>query len=388
MIGWSWNGARWWKFDFHTHTPASDDYGKGPHQAGLRQRTPVEWLLDYMRAGIDCVAVTDHNSGAWIDPLKRALAQLESERPEGFRLIRLFPGVEISVNGGVHVLAIFDGGRTTSDVDSLLGAVGFNGVKGTSDTVTTKSFSEVALAVQQAGGIAVPAHADGENGLFKLQGTTFAQALDCRAVFAIEVVDLSSGKPPLYQDRNLRWTEVLGSDSHHPTGQSEQRYPGSHFTWVKMGTPSIEGLRLALLDGSLSVGRSDRVSEDPNSYAPLVIEAVGVTQARYMGRSRTFELELNPWLNAIIGGRGTGKSTLIEFLRVALCAARRSCPRPCIGIGRSTRRSTRTGTMRGYSLNPRRSPSRIARIEPGFGSSGVSVGTPCRSRYRMRTVNG
>ena len=29
-------------------------------------------------------------------------------------------------------------------------------------------------------------------------------------------------------------------------------------------------------------------------------------------------MELNPWLNAIIGGRGTGKSTLIEFLRLGL----------------------------------------------------------------------
>ena len=27
---WKWPGARWWKFDFHTHTPASMDYGKGP----------------------------------------------------------------------------------------------------------------------------------------------------------------------------------------------------------------------------------------------------------------------------------------------------------------------------------------------------------------------
>lgn len=46
---WDWNGARWWKFDFHTHTPASDDYGKGPQQAQLKLRTPKEWLLDHGR---------------------------------------------------------------------------------------------------------------------------------------------------------------------------------------------------------------------------------------------------------------------------------------------------------------------------------------------------
>ena len=32
-------GARWWKFDFHSHTPASLDYGKGPNQAQLKQIT-------------------------------------------------------------------------------------------------------------------------------------------------------------------------------------------------------------------------------------------------------------------------------------------------------------------------------------------------------------
>jgi len=316
---WPYPGSRWWKFDFHTHTPASEDYGKGPQQAQLKQRTPKEWLLDFMKAGIDCIAITDHNSGAWIDPLKSALQELESEKPEGFHPIYLFPGVEISVNGGVHLLAILDPSCTTSDVDSLLGAVGFNGTKGRSDYVTTKSFTEVVEAIKRIGGIAIPAHVDGPNGLFtEFHGTTLTQALECSTVAAMEVVDPSSQKPQVYQDKGLRWTEVLGSDAHHPVGNTGQRFPGSHFTWVKMGTPSLEGLRLALLDGPLSVRRSDQQSEDPNRHADFVIEAIEVSEARYMGRSSTFKVELNPWLNAIIGGRGTGKSTLVEFLRIAL----------------------------------------------------------------------
>ena len=70
---WPYGGARWWKFDPHTHTPASQDYGKGPDQASEKGVAPRDWLLGFMRAGIDCVAVTDHNSGQWIDPLKEAL---------------------------------------------------------------------------------------------------------------------------------------------------------------------------------------------------------------------------------------------------------------------------------------------------------------------------
>ena len=103
-----WPGARWWKVDFQAHTPASIDYGKGLRQAELRKRKPEDWALDYMRSGIDCVVVADHHSGAWVNPLKEALAELEAANHPEYRPLHLFPGVEVSVNGGVHVLAIFD----------------------------------------------------------------------------------------------------------------------------------------------------------------------------------------------------------------------------------------------------------------------------------------
>ena len=319
MSSMDWNGSRWWKFDFHTHTAASEDYGgRGSQQAELKQRSPNEWLLDYMRAEIDCVAITDHNSGAWVDDLKQALADLEAEQPEDFRPLHLFPGVEISVNGGIHVLAILGCDKATSDIDSLLGAVGYSGTKGASDGVTSKSFSEVVSEIAQAGGIAIPAHVDGVNGLWGLQGTTLAQALECNSLFAIEVVDTAFAKPQAYVNKKLCWTEVLGSDSHHPSGNSGRRYPGSHFTWVKMGSPSLEGLHLALLDGALSILRSDEAVGDPNQHAPLILESIEVSNAKYMGRGQPFCVALNPWLNVIIGGRGTGKSSLVEFLRLTL----------------------------------------------------------------------
>lgn len=319
MTQWNWNGAKWWKIDFHTHTPASDDYGKRRHQDQLKERSPREWLLDYMRAEIDCVAVTDHNSGAWVDTLKTELATLELDPPPGFRPLRLFPGVEISVQGGVHLLAIFDVVVTAADIDSLLGAVGFSGTKGASDDVTSKSLAEVAAEIERAGGIAIPAHVDRPNGLFdRLKGSTLRQALSCDHVLALEVVDTDSVPPAVYSETQRGLTEILGSDSHHPSGNAGQRYPGSHFTWIKMGSPNLEGLRLALLDGESSVRRSDQETDDPNRTPASVMEAIEVSNARYMGRAQPFTLRWNPWLNAIVGGRGTGKSTVVELLRLVL----------------------------------------------------------------------
>ena len=43
-----------------------------------------------------------------------------------------------------------------------------------------------------------------------------------------------------------------------------------------------------------------------------------VENAKYLGRGKSFTCQLNPWLNTIIGGRGSGKSTSLEFLRIAL----------------------------------------------------------------------
>ncbi len=314
-----WIGSRWWKFDFHSHTPASDDYGKGPDQTQHKQISHKEWLLNYMRAEVDCVAVTDHNSGAWIDPLKHALRELSTEGHPDYRSLHLFPGVEITVQGNIHILAIFSCDKSTSDIDSLLGAVGYRATKGKSDGCSECSTVEVIDKITRSGGLAIPAHVDQANGLFMVcSGNTLEQVLGHKGVFAMEMTDLSQAKPQIYINKKLKWTEVLGTDSHHPTGAARQRYPGSHFTWVKMSEPSFDGLRLALIDGALSLKRSDLFTGNPNTHGQLSIESLVVYDAKYLGRSQSFSCQLNPWLNTIIGGRGTGKSTALEFLRIAL----------------------------------------------------------------------
>ncbi len=314
-------GSRWWRFDFHTHTPASADYGKGPDQARLGTITAEDWLLGFMRAEIDCVAITDHNTGAWIDRLKAAYESLRQSAHPGFRDLTLFPGVEITANGGVHVLAIFDPSKASADVEALRGAVKYRGAPGQSASAADLSVIQVLEEIHGAGALAVLAHVDGPSGAFKvLSGNTLDPLLRRAEVFAMEVCDRSPTLPQLYTEKKLAWAQVLGSDAHHPGGAPGSRYPGSHFTWVKMGTPTLEGLRLALLDGSpLSILRSDATTDNPNErVADHRICGITVTEAQYTGRGSAFQASLSPWLTAIIGGRGTGKSTVIELLRLAL----------------------------------------------------------------------
>ncbi len=329
-------GSRWWKFDFHTHTPASEDFGKGAEQAKLKMIAPEDWLLSFMRAGIDCVAVTDHNSGEWIDRLRTALAALQATPHPEFRPLYLFPGVEITANGGVHVLAVFAPSAQNTDVAKLLGAVGCAAKNGANDVAASSSSVQVIGEIARLGAIPIVAHVDGHNGLFErrtvtsngvdtkefcMSGNTLGPLLDSTHLFAMEVCDPSAPMPPLYEQKRLNWARVLGSDAHHLAGVEGKRYPGSHFTWIKMGSPSLEGLRLALLDGNdFSIRRSDDhpVGVDPNKTPENWIESIEVREARFMGRGTPETFAFSPWLNALVGGRGTGKSTAVHFARAAL----------------------------------------------------------------------
>ncbi|TXT36825.1 MAG: PHP domain protein [Comamonadaceae bacterium] len=334
---WPYPGARWWKFDFHTHTPASKDTKAWQQSIGTPDAlTPEKWLLKYMAAGIDCVAVTDHNSGAWVDQLKTAYAAMKNQPPAGFRELHLYPGVEISVHGGFHLLAIFGTEANSSDIDTLLGQVDYDGTKGDSDGVTRKGAGDVVQAVLNAGGLPIPAHVDDKKGLLQLKSDggaqtvldhhSLMQVLNHPGVFAMEVVNPAANKPVAYTQTKLKWSEVIGSDCHSFQGVAT---PGSRYTWIKMAQPSLEGLRLALLDGQ---GISVRRSDDLGTFSPFdkpehFIENIEVTDAHFMGRgNKPTELSLNPCFNAIVGGRGTGKSTLVHALRLAYRRERELAP--------------------------------------------------------------
>ncbi len=312
MTQWQFPGARWWKFDFHTHTPASDDFMQGRNQQDKAKVTPEYWLQKFMQKGIECVAITDHNSGGWIDTLQQKLHELASaeNKPDWYRPLYLFPGVEISADD-VHILAIFGQDKNKSDIDLLLGAVGYRGADGKSDEVITKSITEVVDEITKRDGIAIPAHVDKKKGLFRRQGSPLKQALGKTNIYAMELCDSEYQKPQLYREKKLQWTEVRGSDTHN-----FRREEFGAFTWIKMDEPSIEGLKLSLIDGAASVNRN--MSDKPNRYAEFLIEELQICQAQYIGRSEPLNCRFSPFLNTIIGGRGSGKSTLLEFMRLAL----------------------------------------------------------------------
>ena len=300
-----WPGARWWRCDFHVHTPASHDV--------TEDITPEEWLEAARAAGLDAVAVTDHDCPKWIDRLKAAAAAM-GDAPV------LFPGVELTVDG-CHLLVLFDPSADGDKVVSFLGRCGIDSKDCCRDgTTSIEPIERVLGFVSDMNGVAIAAHINGPKGLLeKKKDRQFQKLMRLPTLHAIETYARPNGdqqdlllwvrgeKP----DFPRRFPELAFSDA-HSSGKI-----GSRSTWIKMNQPDIEGLRLALLDGPESV-REHREGFDPNQHSPMWIRELRIKDGKQIGRSEWFTLRFSPWLNAIIGGRGSGKSTVIEFLRQVL----------------------------------------------------------------------
>lgn len=303
-------GGKWWKVDFHVHTPASVDYGKGSeHPDREKQITPKEFLLKAIEKNVDCLVISDHNSFDWIDKLRDAMKELLQEDSNIAEVI-IFPAVEVNIMGNIHLLAIFNTDIEVRELERIFGQFGFD----EDMQATTKSMPEVMEIVIKNKGIAIPAHVDCPSGLFEkeIAPTQIKGVLNVNELLAFEVIG-SEINNQLLKESKRKISYVSGSDSH------SSDTIGSRYTWVKMGKPSIEAMRLALFDNKDGVLRSDFYEGNPNDLGNrMFIKNIEIKQAKFAGRGNPLHIDFSPWMTSIIGGRGTGKSSIIQFLRLIL----------------------------------------------------------------------
>ena len=85
---------------------------------------------------------------------------------------------------------------------------------------------------------------------------------------------------------------------------------GAHSTWVKWATPTAEALRQACL------AKDSRIMQEAPQLPAIAIRSIHVSNSEFLG---PIDLYFNPQYTALIGSRGTGKSTILEYLRWGLC---------------------------------------------------------------------
>ena len=300
-------GSRWWRVDLHAHSPKSYDF-KGQ----LEQHTDAmrRWLQAVRDSGIEAIAVTDHNTADAIGPIQDAASKMHAPPV-------VFPGVELTANDGCHILLLMDPSCNQQHVDDLLSRVEVPVNERGKQTARSPLSVEKILEECGDDALAIGAHVNGADGLLQFGGEQRIAVLRNAKLAGVEVrpdADCDSawldGSMPRV---GRKLSQVWGSDSH------SFESIGRRFTWVKMTKPDLEGLRLALLDGESSLKPTRRGAvANPNSHASQVIESITIHEGKLIGRNIPASVCFNPWLNAIIGGRGTGKSTLVDFCRMAL----------------------------------------------------------------------
>lgn len=326
------------KCDFHLHTPASLCFKD-------RKVTPEMWVQACLDQQLDCVAVTDHNTNEWIDAIKDAA----NGTP-----LTVFPGVELTCDTSkVHLLVIFDTDSTGQDVYDFLIRCGVNHDDFASSEVSCKkSCLDIIDIANEAGALVIPAHIDEFNGLGLLSKKSVKDFFMREEILAAQIVNPEFRSPMTqvneafakeYNEKYGKSEGVIGIDqikgyqacvqeaiqrgvslvafSDNPDETEPSKHGltgiGKRYTWLKMDQkPSLEGVRQALMIPE-RVRNSFDSTVMPYKEPSLWIKSIEVTGTTLTKANDVFRIEFNPQLNTIIGGRGSGKSSVFRFLRGA-----------------------------------------------------------------------
>lgn len=256
---------------------------------------------------IEAIAVTDHFR------VKNSQQLSQAAKDAG---IIVFPGFEAVSKDGIHLLCLSDLSTEPDQLERILVECGIypqSGISPTSKYVTVELLENYQ---QKCKSIFVAAHAAGNGGLLrtlsgqqKTAAWTSSALLACSLPSAAECApsglrEIILNKNPDYRrDRPLAATNA--QDASNP-----QELNRTNFFSIKMSDVTIKGLRQAFLDPDSRIRlESDPLPEDH-------IELVSVAwNGRFLDRSA---IHCNVNLNVLIGGRGTGKSAIVESIRYVL----------------------------------------------------------------------
>ncbi|KIP94535.1 TrlF family AAA-like ATPase [Pseudomonas fluorescens] len=346
-------GMRWFKMDFQVQTPEdnrhwSDDdvrlqAPRRPIENGVQNEDDIQakakrFLLRCHELELEAIGITDHNFSDKTEPRDWFLTHLVEQNKTvakelGRPPIFIFPGFEVDL--GYHALCLFEPATKVSHlrrVNMILIKLGlaenqrFRGgiptaLRNREEAVSLKTLLNVIQ--KEHGGIVIAAHADQQDGL--LSAARNIDDYKLPGLLALEVTTYPM--PPRYnsilegKDRN--WSRdgrqpayVQSSDAKSlKVGEDGIPLPNSlgyRHTWVKSSKPSISSLRQAFLDGKSRLRLQEARPSDEQTHPRIVF--LKCRGFKFLADQQIF---FSPNLNTLIGGRGTGKSTVLELLRFA-----------------------------------------------------------------------
>jgi hypothetical protein len=268
--------------------------------------------------GISVLAVTDHNSVEDIPHFRQAAKEADVSNGR----LHIFPGFEIASSEGVHLLCIYDPSTSTEQLERFLGEFGITRPE-SSEELSCKTFGEALALVRRQKGVAIAAHVTQRKGLLTtLSDKACSAAWANEGLLAVQIPGAVEDLPPNWRrivrnqdpayrrkgapERDLALAVVNARD----VVEADDLEDPWATCWIKMSEVGIEALRQAFLDPRSRIRL--------NSRQPLEAHAELVAVSWEGGFLDGVGVHFNPNLNVLIGGRGAGKSTVIESIRAVL----------------------------------------------------------------------
>ena len=331
--------ATWHRLDLHLHSPGVLTFmlpqgAKREDGIGLADA----YIEQLATQGISIASITDYN-GVNIEWFEVTAAKA------GNRGITLLPGVEMTFRQdryAFHILAIFAGDTDLKSLNTFLRSLDKNPATPLFDNRGSHRDIDLKISLTDAlkdlrnqfNCLLILPHPDQTNGICKnLTAEVAAKLLMEIGPDAIEYY-------PDKEKNRLQSTGVLSTNFWEQIASVEFSNPkrieeiGTQYrtngalraTYLKLSATNLDALRLALHDPQtrLSIGGI------PTASHPR-IRNIAISGSGFL---RNLNISWSEDLNVIIGGRGTGKSAILESLRYAFAMAPYSDQSSCEGLVR------------------------------------------------------
>lgn len=323
-------GAHFYRCDFQVHTPRDTNWQGSEAVTDTERQTFAQQIVAACRAkSLHAIAITDHHDFAMYE-FVRAAAEAETQSggtayPDDQRLI-VFPGLELTLGVPCQAILILDADMPLDQLPLVLEALAVESIDSSVsrlpqvtrlDHIQTleKLHDDLDTRTWLRGRyIVLPNVTDGGHGTMMRQGMQARyKTMPCVGGYLDGTVEKKVGKGNrrIFDGLDGNWgnKQIALFQTSDSRGDSFAEL-GQHSTWVKWATPTAEALRQACL------AQESRIAHTTPALPTVFLSRLVISNSKFLG---PVDLRLNRQYNAFIGGRGTGKSTLLDYLRWGLC---------------------------------------------------------------------
>ncbi|NHQ61061.1 PHP domain-containing protein [Chlorobium sp. BLA1] len=301
------SGAKFVRADLHIHSFGDE----GSYDVFDTTMTPENIVATALSKGLSMIAITDHNETLNV---KRAIKYSEGKP------IIVIPGIEVSTTQG-HLLVYFE---TLNDLQNFRGKLNISVNK----DVCSQGIVDCLNLAALHNGFGILAHIELSSGFEKTIGRfgpPIEEIMKHQTLLGLEISNKTSINFYTDDDDNAERKrlfhlrvkalnlpkdydipKLMSSDSHTLSSLGTNADGENKLTRIKVETLTFHSLRIALFSSNSRIRIENFIPERTPKFLGMKLEG-GLLDKQLIRFSDN--------LTCIIGGRGTGKSTLLEALR-------------------------------------------------------------------------